>query len=399
MVNSLYKISLNLFIIITILSFSVVKDFFPAIYYMKYFFMFLLCLILLIKKRSFIEIKYFHIWMYLFFSINFILSLVISQKFSFIAFFDYINLMQMLTYILLIFPNLGQQEIKKWIKTLIFWGLGLVTAPSLILAQSQTYYYTQETRLRFISYFDNPNELAQFCMALNIIIIIVILLNDKNRIKLIPLFLLAANVFIIKLTDSRAALISMLFFFVAFAYLYFILRRPNKYIFNFLAFLSFIVLVLISFSYYDITYDYISFLSSRRIDIWKDMLTEQGFYNYLFGGIIDETTLFGSTVTTNAYIDIIGETGIIGLILWLVVVFKVFKEGLILSSYKIRVFKFTILISYLFYYIFESGLNSMGNISSFIFWFLISIQFFDYDKITKISTQGYLNFLENDFSG
>lgn len=104
MMSRLYKLSLNSFVIISILSFSVFKNIFPGIYYMKYFLMVFLCFLLLIRRRNVIKIKYFHIYMYILFSINFIVSLVINQEITFVAFFDYINLILVLTYVLLIFP-------------------------------------------------------------------------------------------------------------------------------------------------------------------------------------------------------------------------------------------------------------------------------------------------------
>ncbi|GMG65980.1 O-antigen ligase family protein [Tetragenococcus halophilus] len=278
---------------------------------------------------------------------------------------------------------------------MIIWGAGLVTIPSLIFIPDQAYYYTQEARLRFISYFENPNELAQFCMALNIIIIIGALLNKTKCLKIVPIFLLVSNILIIRLTDSRAALISMLFFFILFGYLYFVLKRPSKYVYSFLLILLLGLVILVYFSYYEITYDYISALSSGRIDIWKDILSEQTFSSYLFGGITRETTLISSTVTANAYIDIIGQNGIIGLVLWICIVFKLFKDGLISSSYKVRVFKWATLFSYLFFYIFESGLNSLGNISSFILWFVISSSIFYFDKELILNSQNQLDLSEN----
>ncbi len=99
--------------------------------------------------------------------------------------------------IFIVFPNVDQNLMKKSLKLMYVSLLIFIIWPSLFLTYFNQFYYLQAGRYRFISYFNNPNELAQFSLVF-LLLSFYYLFIEKNSIKKIyGIHYLVVQVFIL----------------------------------------------------------------------------------------------------------------------------------------------------------------------------------------------------------
>lgn len=275
-----------------------------------------------------------------------------------------------LSNIIFVFSNLNLKEFRKIIDIIyntLFVGLVI---PSFILTFDPNYYYIQTERYRFISFMNNPNELAQFTCVVTLISFLKLCENHGYLKKIFYLIISIISIYIVLRTGSRASMIMLVSFFAFFIIGYFMKVYKIKKILAYLY--SGIILLLILFlnAFFDkntMLLVKLNYLSSNRLFIWKEVLDFNNIKTLLFGGKIIKS--FGDVVITNAFIEIFGLLGIIGLILWLVILNSRISNSS--NNRLISIFQFSVLCSYLIYYQFESGINGLANISSFFFWVVI----------------------------
>lgn len=275
-----------------------------------------------------------------------------------------------LSNIIFVFSNLDLRKFKK-ILDIIFSSLllGLVF-PSFILSFNPNYYYVQTERHRFISFMNNPNELAQFTCIVILISFLKLCGNCSFFKKIYYAISSLISMYIVFITGSRASMIMLGSFLVFFFLSKFIGLHKIKKLLTYVY--SIIVLLMILFSDYffkknAMLYGALDTLSSNRLSIWREILNFSDLRTFLFGGKIIKS--FGDIVVTNAFIEIFGLLGTMGLILWLIILNS--KIHNFKNNNTILLFQFSVLFSYLIYYQFESGMNGLANISSFFFWLVI----------------------------
>ncbi|MGJ1062361.1 O-antigen ligase family protein, partial [Enterococcus faecium] len=275
--------------------------------------------------------------------------------------------------ILIVFPNVDQNLMKKSLKLMYVSLLIFIIWPSLILTYFNQFYYLQAGRYRFISYFNNPNELAQFSLVF-LLLSFYYLFIEKSSIKKYIWNLLfgCSSFYIILLTGSRAVLLAIsIFVIIYFSTVIFHIEKKQR---NFIFMFTFLIILLVLFSNYLLerntgVLSYIDQLSSYRLSIWREILKYKNPLLFLIGGYLQSHKQY--QVITNAYVELFGNYGLIGLICWCLTLlnFSVNKR----VSTKFDKYKTAAICAYLVYYLFESGMQNIVNISSFFFWFTLCV--------------------------
>ena len=277
-----------------------------------------------------------------------------------------------LPFIFIIFPNINKELMEKVLSIMYLSLFLFLFLPSIFLSFFNDNYYLQSNRYRFISYFNNPNELAQFCLVFFLLsFYYAFTSNTRINRKIISLLFSIISVYIIYLTDSRAvflAVIVFVLFYVITSIFHFEKKQKSL---MFLVILIIIMLILFSNNIFESNKNFLSYidtLSSHRLSIWQDILSYDNLIFLFFGGFLQTHPQY--QVITNAYVELFGKFGLIGLTLWCASVIKFLTNKN--KTTKFDKYKTAIIFTYLLYYLFESGLSSIVNISSFFFWFMVS---------------------------
>ncbi len=91
----------------------------------------------------------------------------------------------------------------------------------------------------------------------------------------------------------------------------------------------------------------------------------------MFGTGTDREGLAASVVVVNGYIEVIKYLGLIGLLCWILFIYRLlmFKGKYALKSpTKSKSLGISFVILFMAYYLFEGGLVSIGNLASIYFW-------------------------------
>jgi O-antigen ligase len=249
-----------------------------------------------------------------------------------------------------------------------------------LLSFNQANYYIIGHRIRFVGNFNNPNELARFS-ALGFLITARILPDIRKVVgKMVLLVLMTIAVYIIYITDSRAALLlcglSTVMFVFNWSYI-----KISKRATLFITILLVVPLILI-IGLHKVIVEYrvlgmheIDQLLSGRLNIWANLLKERSNMELIFGSGTERSGLVATLVLTNGYVEILMYFGILGLFQWLgLIIYLLHKKvKTAISSNTISQFNgVAIIIAFLIYYMFEGGLISVGNIAGIYFWLELS---------------------------
>ena len=336
-------------------------------YVLKFIFMLIYIIIFIFFNKSSITMSKQNIL--LFFLLSFfsgVPTLIINTTVT-----DTLNLILLiiiyLPLIFIVFPNVDQNLMKKSLKLMYVSLLIFIIWPSLFLTYFNQFYYLQAGRYRFISYFNNPNELAQFSLVF-LLLSFYYLFIEKNSIKKNG----CSSFYIILLTGSRAVLLAIsVFVIIYFSTVIFHIEKKQR---NFIFLFTFLIILLVLFSNYLIARNtgiisYIDQLSSYRLSIWREILKYKDPLYFLIGGYLQSHKQY--QVITNAYVEVFGNYGLIGLICWCLTLlnFSINKR----VSTKFDKYNTAAICAYLVYYLFESGMQNIVNISSFFFWFTLCV--------------------------
>lgn len=342
-------------------------------YVLKFIFMLIYIIIFIFFNKSSITMSKQNIL--LFFLLSFfsgVPTLIINSTVT-----DTLNLILLiiiyLPLIFIVFPNVDQNLMKKSLKLMYVSLLIFIIWPSLFLTYFNQFYYLQAGRYRFISYFNNPNELAQFSLVF-LLLSFYYLFIEKNSIKknIWNSLFGCSSFYIILLTGSRAVLLAIsVFVIIYFSTVIFHIEKKQR---NFIFLFTFLIILLVLFSNYLLARNtgiisYIDQLSSYRLSIWREILKYKDPLYFLIGGYLQSHKQY--QVITNAYVEVFGNYGLIGLICWCLTLlnFSINKR----VSTKFDKYNTAAICAYLVYYLFESGMQNIVNISSFFFWFTLCV--------------------------
>ncbi len=342
-------------------------------YVLKFIFMLIYIIIFIVFNKSSITMSKQNIL--LFFLLSFfsgVPTLIINSTVT-----DTLNLILLiiiyLPLIFIVFPNVDQNLMKKSLKLMYVSLLIFIIWPSLFLTYFNQFYYLQAGRYRFISYFNNPNELAQFSLVF-LLLSFYYLFIEKNSIKknIWNSLFGCSSFYIILLTGSRAVLLAIsVFVIIYFSTVIFHIEKKQR---NFIFLFTFLIIVLVLFSNYLLARNtgiisYIDQLSSYRLSIWREILKYKDPLYLLIGGYLQSHKQY--QVITNAYVEVFGNYGLIGLICWCLTLlnFSINKR----VSTKFDKYNTAAICAYLVYYLFESGMQNIVNISSFFFWLTLCV--------------------------
>ncbi|OCA84611.1 O-antigen ligase family protein [Bacillus sp. FJAT-27986] len=278
----------------------------------------------------------------------------------------------------LIFRGLSKEVFNKILWAILIAISGLVLIPSLAQSQLSTaYYISTEGRYRFTGIFNNSNELARFCL-LGLLISLRMLSIVKKRIGIVFLWLvLGASLYVIHITNSRTSFMIAILGMVVYIFINMYLKsRKTTLIFIYLISLSLLITLIPSlYKYYSaLGFGGINQLLSGRLDSWKPVFSQNSIDLFLGAGTVREG-LASNVVLVNGYIEIMQYLGLIGLTCW-----ALFIGNMIIKKIR-RVYKnpskssiqgLSIIFLFMFYYFFEGGLVSIGNLASIYFWLELS---------------------------
>ena len=257
--------------------------------------------------------------------------------------------------------------------------------------------YSQNLIIRFRGFFENPNTLGMFCfVALPFLLYKYKITNSRLHKFLNFLFIIIA-VILPMIAASRASLLGIAIVLAVYFYYYY---RRLFYIGTILS-LATIFFVLISpvlLELMRLAEDPLSFrdkIWGLGLAAWK----KHFFFGAGYGTTVDFTNnkylfltkglpefVLGKRLN-NIYIEILYETGVIGLILFLTSMFFLIKETLqavknsIGNDKTLSICYFGLLIAVVFQGFFESFLLSAGNCSSLLFWILTGLVLVKNNKI------------------
>lgn len=368
-----------IFVVIMLSTFTVLPFYNSLIdnsllYIMKYFVFVLFILILAHKK-----IKY---------SINsinfFIILLMIICGLSSLLNIEYSSLNTSILFLIVgiglavctevFFRNIDQNSFKKMLWTILITLALFVLIPSLVQSLNPTaYYVSTEGRYRFIGVFNNSNELARFMLLGFLISLRILDINKNGWVKLILWLNIILSAYIIFISDSRTSLIIAILGIVVYLFLTMLFKSPKLtlLLLYFILSISLISISVIIFNLFlNLGLTGINELLSGRLDSWTSVLN-QGFLNVLFGTGTDREGLAASVVVVNGYIEVIKYLGLIGLLCWILFIYRLlmFKGKYALKSpTKSKSLGISFVILFMAYYLFEGGLVSIGNLASIYFW-------------------------------
>lgn len=375
--KTVFLLSLYFLTIVSVLSFYTVNVGNTIIYLFKYVTFLLFIAVLLFRSRIVItNIKFIHIIVLIVLSLSCILNIFnIEERFILSSILYTLVAIGIGVSTLIIFSTIKYNDYITFINSTLIVITGFVLMISLYDALDSSNYYSIGERERFTGSFSNANELARFLMLGIMLSLKVFPLIQRKFFQVLLLLIIISSFYIIILTDSRSALLisSLAIFFSLINFFYF---KINKYVFLFVVLISVALLGLIvvpEFSLHlnKLSYNQLNLLSSGRLNNWMDIFTKGITTELIFGSGAEREGLAGTAVITNGYFEIIEYLGLFGLLVWLLFI-------LVLLNKKIKATKknptfsglqgISIVILFMFYYVFEGGLLSIGNIASIYFW-------------------------------
>lgn len=383
---------LCLHLVVSILSFTVLNDSFSLLYYMKYISIFFATIFFIFTINS-SEPMFLVRYLLFFMIISIVMLLNTFNIYNFNLFdtvFYTVVAMFLVLNIVYVFKVLDYNTFKQVIFS-IFWTLFVfMFLPNIYLLVIGEGFYTIGDRVRFTGNFYNPNELARFSSIGFILSLKFLFENERRKFFIIYLVSSIGFIQIVFATDSRAALFLCLLGGGGLVYSHFAnkLNGAWKNVIKIIFLGQIIYVVYKIFEIVDISqifnYEYIDYISSGRLSIWMSILfDEKNISQYLFGNGVEREGLANDLVTTNGYIEVFNVFGLVGLLAWgiIITIFLLKKISIyknISGAKKKQVMNSIIIVlSMLVYYVFESGIVSLGNIVSLYFWIELTQR---YDK-------------------
>ena len=328
----------------------------------------------------------------------FILYLVLSSPWSMdfqMSLSKIISLMLLLLLSFFIIPYYSE-ELNKKAKLInaiyYFFVLGIICNTVIILAEPSQI-FSGRIYVRFRGIFENPNTLGLFCFAAQPILFYKYMTSESKSVRLASMLFVGLSIGLALVAFSRASILAMLIFLVSFSYFYnkkfFAVAVVGSLIAGIVLLSSPLLLELIRLA--EDPFSHRDKLWNIGVDSWK---ANKAFgVGYGTAGLItsNEFVLVQKGLTSywlgshfhNIYVEVLCETGLIGLGLFLLILFSIGHKTLYLiksSTGKERVLSvcyFSLLLAVIIYSFFESFTLSAGNISSVTFWILTGLAVHD----------------------
>lgn len=245
---------------------------------------------------------------------------------------DATNMVYLLTFPLSVFIMLNYTKIINYnfLHTLFFFLLFcfpfIIGASYLYAPQSLSFEAQFERGTRYTMGFTKPSYFAEYIL----ILFYLVLSSSKYKMIGFKSVFIIISIFLLILSGSRAAMISMVVYFLS---LYLIKKRILKYVLS-----VFVILVVLLFSGGFVSFDYesVNLISSGRVFMWVTEVQHNisNFQQFLFGNINPESVLgFTSAEDGEVYhldsffVELFIKNGIIGLLVILGYIYFMFKES------------------------------------------------------------------------
>lgn len=367
----------EIMILINLISFTKYSSFIPGLYVIKYvlFFIFIISLVVSLGyKIGKFSLKYLMLLCILVIVMTPSLSNTTNSTLASTVLLVIMSVLISCS-ALFIFPKIDKELFMSLVKIMFFTLAFFIIIPNFIVTFNQNYYYVIGYRTRFIGFFNNANELARF-LALGCLLGVRILPAINKKITRLFIFCTTmASIYIIYLTNSRAALL-LIFSTFAFLFLNYCYRKNGKIMITMLLVLTITIIVIFSLPVLkNLNYNYINELSSGRINIWQEVLNDRNIFELLFGVGSERIGISSALVLTNGYFEILMYYGVLGLLFWIWLIAHLLHKKRNSSKYilsAITTDSITIVTAFLVYYFFEGGLISVGNIAGIYFWIELS---------------------------
>lgn len=364
--------SLILLSIFAIISFYEVYKYNPVVYVTKYIFilLFVFSITIRVKNRNIQSKKMFLMGITILivsfislYTMPFKTSAFYSEALTNITMYAIVTLLA-----LFIFPKIRLEEFKSILTVFLVAVFILVTIPSLTNIPDMAHYTNINNRFRYISIFENPNELSRFALLGSLLSVRLWFLFQGVIKKSFFLFMLLANSYLIYLADSKTSLASLavLVAVIIIAQIYRLL--PTKFFLSIASFLGggiiLTVLYFINIIGVNLTTD-LNDLTSGRVEIWLNILNTNAL-GLLFG--TGPMTGLGSH---NGYLEILKYFGIFGLILWAIIFMYLLTKKIVYAFNDKKREKYIglgIVLLFFVYHLFEGSMVSIANIASIYFW-------------------------------
>jgi len=247
-----------------------------------------------------------------------------------------------------------------------FWVVLVLMILFLLLSIKNPNSWGGTERIRFYSFFNNPNTLGAFSL-LGIIVSIATYTLSNNKKYLIPSILYLIIMF---LSGSRASMVTIIFaLLISFSLIKLSKSNLKTKLLTIIISISviWIILILIFSHAFDTLIDSNDFedlddTSSGRLSLWTDNVDWKSS-SIIFG------TKDIKIINENYYLGVLATSGLIGLFLLITILSKIFylmnKLAKNSDSIKLIWFNYLLFIALLIYALFEGSLFNLGNLLSF----------------------------------
>lgn len=282
-----------------------------------------------------------------------------------------------------------RRELIEPIYIILFIALVVVVLASLL--QGKVLATELGGRERYVWGFLNANRLSSFLFILiNCGLFLFHSIESKIK-KTSIIFSIIVLVLLLVLADSRTPMLLLIFevpFIFALKH-----RLINKFSVLMLGVIISIILLCINFTDPDISFGFFDTVLSGRLIFWNNIVTNLTGFEFLFGAAEIDTVnrievLYSSMMKDNIFIDnfylyIFFNFGIVGLISMAIFLGKYF---FVIRKCSIRQYSkqcVALYICILLYGMTEGVIISINNVSSILFWLLLSSMIDGYDKSRK----------------
>ncbi len=231
-------------------------------------------------------------------------------------------------------------------------------------------------RLRFS--FNHPNYLAQLCFVI-LVAIFILLSQKKVNNKKVYYFISAVTLTTLVLTGSRTALFLLFLFISSFYYLEYIRKLSNRYVIILLSLVLlffFVVMFILGISnLFDVG------SMKIRLNNWMSIIDSMHNKSVLLYGIgyIKTTEIDPALVAVynipsnidNSYVLMIMQSGIVGFIANLVLIYYLYSCNKLIANKRIRNLYKSLFLSFVAYGFTENHLFTIGNVFTVQIWFLL----------------------------
>lgn len=270
--------------------------------------------------------------------------------------------------IIYLFPYLNEKEFLLITTFFLICTYTLAVLPSLITMNNSSYFYLVGDRYRFLGIFNNPNDLSRFSLLVILLSLRLFTVYKSVVIRIIFLLMISSSFIIINLTDARSGLLTGSLAVLLYILITFIFYRLPTLIKLFLGFALSATLIFIMFYFLNTinigSYNF-NDISSGRLEIWMNAI-DANIFQQLFG-----QGQASRIIMASGYIEIIRYFGFVGLFIWLIVILILLVRKIlsaISNPSSNEYFGIGVILLFLFFYIFEGGMLSFGNIASLYFW-------------------------------